>query len=342
MRGFSVPLFECGGDPELLPELFAQGCPQLADSGVGLLARGLGLIVPGEFGHQPGGFIRLQIDPIVTGDTFAFLLEPPDPLVDRVAFPFAAHDEIVIYVQGEPFEVFLAGNPRVHDDQGAFRGMELFEHFLQGAAFADVAIEDLRVPDKPAGIKGETGGKKGAAASFLLGPASFCLGIPLGITFHVGVGQVVKGNGGGEAEGIPHALKNLLSDQFFTLKKPVRGTLKLHQWHGGGAMVEKLTGGAFFLQPPGGRTLAAGGAHSADDVAERLGLLPSAEARPFEDLRDLEFLQGFQGNVFGTHGSGFGLLEGIGINFLEISGITGCVSVVQFLDFAPAGDDSGV
>jgi len=32
--------------------------------------------------------------------------------------------------------------------------MELFEHFLQGAAFADVALEDLRVPDKPAGIKG--------------------------------------------------------------------------------------------------------------------------------------------------------------------------------------------
>jgi len=32
--------------------------------------------------------------------------------------------------------------------------MELFEHFRQGAAFADLALEDLRVPDKPAGIKG--------------------------------------------------------------------------------------------------------------------------------------------------------------------------------------------
>ena len=185
---------------------------------------GWGLIVPGELGHQPGGFIRLQIDLIVTGDTFVFFLESPDSLIDRVAvfggagfvqplvdfiefllifflktgidtfilhrpllrpagefdfpfvlaglslemdlmasggfdhagflhvniaFSFAAHDEIVIFVQGEPFEVFLAGNPRVHDDQGAFRGMELFEHFLQGAAFANVALEDLRVPDKP-------------------------------------------------------------------------------------------------------------------------------------------------------------------------------------------------
>ncbi len=217
--------------------------------------------------------------------------------------------------------------------------MELFEHFLQGAAFADVAVKDLRVPDKPAGIKGESEGKKGAVASFLLGTASFCLGIPLGITFHVGVRQVVKCNGGGEAEDILHSLKDHFFDQFFTFKKAVRRTVKLHQWHGGEVIIEKLTQGAFFPQPPGGRTLAAGGAHSADDVAECLGLLPSAEACFFEDLWDLEFLEGFQGDVFGTHGSGFDLLEGIDINFLEISGITGSVFVVQFLDFAPAGDD---
>jgi hypothetical protein len=67
----------------------------------------------------------------------------------------------------------------------------------------------------------------------------------------------------------------------------------LHQGHVGEVVLEKFTQGAFFLQPLGGGALATWGAHSTDDVAERLGLLSSTETCFFEDLRDLEVLEGF-------------------------------------------------
>ncbi|MFT6242006.1 MAG: hypothetical protein ACJAQT_004108 [Akkermansiaceae bacterium] len=113
----------------------------------------------------------------------------------------------------------------------------------------------------------------------------------------------------------------------------------MHQGHLGEVVLEKFTQGAFFLQPLGGRALATWGAHSTDDVAERLGLLSSTETCFFEDLRDLEVLEGFQRNGFGAHRSGFDLLDGIEINFLKISGIPGSIIVVQLLNFAPTGDD---
>ena len=89
--------------------------------------------------------------------------------------------------------------------------------------------------------------------------------------------------------------------------------------------------------PFGGGEFAAGGTHPADDVAECLGSLPSAEAGFFEDLWDFEVLEGFQCNVFGTHGSGFDLLERVDVNFLEILGLV--IPIGQRLELAAAGND---
>jgi hypothetical protein len=65
-----------------------------------------------------------------------------------VAVLFATHHEVVLFVGSEPLEVCLAGNSRVHDDERTVGRLELTKHFLQGAAFADVAFEHFRVPDK--------------------------------------------------------------------------------------------------------------------------------------------------------------------------------------------------
>ena len=52
---------------------------------MGLLAGGLGLIVPCECGDSVAGFIDLQVDLIVRGDALAFLFEPSDALVDGIS-----------------------------------------------------------------------------------------------------------------------------------------------------------------------------------------------------------------------------------------------------------------
>ena len=86
-------------------------------------------------------------------------------------------------------------------------------------------------------------------------------------------------------------------------------------------MFEKLAEGACFLQPLGGGAFAAGATHSADDVAESLGALACAEAGFFEDFRDLELLEGFQGDVFGADGAGVDQLQGVDIELLEFLGL---------------------
>ena len=100
-------------------------------------------------------------------------------------------------------------------------------------------------------------------------------------------------------------------------------------------MLKKLAEGAFFLQPFCRGAFDAGGAHPADDVGECLGPLAGVEACLFEYLRDLEFLEGFEGDVFGTHGFGFYLLETVDIHLL----ITRNLLVVRCLEFTSAGDD---
>jgi len=74
-------------------------------------------------------------------------------------------------------------------------------------------------------------------------------------------------------------------------------------------------------------------------------ILPSAsacwrfvEARFFENLRDLEFFEGFQGDMFGANGSGFDLLQGENVHFLVMRGFL----VARCLEFASAGDDLAV
>jgi hypothetical protein len=66
-------------------------------------------------------------------------------------------------------EVFFGGDSRVHNDEGSGGSLEALEHFLQGAAFVDVAFEYFRVPDKAAGIQGDVFGADGAWVDQMLG-----------------------------------------------------------------------------------------------------------------------------------------------------------------------------
>jgi hypothetical protein len=88
-------------------------------------------------------------------------------------------------------------------------------------------VKDLRVPNKPAVIKGEAESDQGAVASLLLGSASTFLGVSLGISFHIGVREVVKGDGGSKAKDVLHALKNLLFDPDAEFRPKILGEVKI-------------------------------------------------------------------------------------------------------------------
>ena len=63
-------------------------------------------------------------------------------------------------------------------------------------------------------------------------------------------------------------------------------------------MFEKFAQSTSFFEPLGGGSFAAGGTHSANNIAKSLGPLTSVEASIFEDLRNLKFLEGLKGNMF--------------------------------------------
>ncbi len=69
------------------------------------------------------------------------------------------------------------------------------EHLRQGLRLRNIALINLTAPRETTGIKHQAQGNQGTIGTFFFGMTSGRMAIGLALTFKIGIGQIIQGNG---------------------------------------------------------------------------------------------------------------------------------------------------
>ena len=134
--------------------------------------------------------------------------------------------------------------------------------------FAHVAGEHLRAAHESTGIEHQPQGEERAIGAFFLGVSASCLGLPARLAFEVGIGQVIKRDGGVQVEQAHRPVEQMVLDGLAVRHQRIGGAIELHRLQGLEVDSQQLIERAAFGEPAPGGALGARACHAGDDRAD--------------------------------------------------------------------------
>ena len=176
----------------------------------------------------------------------------------EVALPAPAPGQIAIALFAQPFQSLFRARASIQHDQGLAVDREILEHLLEGRGLALVAGEHLGTLDRSRAIQNQRQGQQRTVRAPFLGLAAPGLVLSLGLTFKIGVGQVIERDCRLPVEQGHETLEQMFLDGVAMAHQQIGGAIELHQGLPIEIHAQQFSGGAARAQPEVGPPLGTG------------------------------------------------------------------------------------